>query len=1095
MNKVILCFFTIVLFSCVDNKSRINLKKQNTSNGSDKNELLFIVKDSKYTNLNFTNTVNEKLDENYLNYEFFYNGSGVAVGDINNDGLPDIYFAGNSSNDKLFINKGNFKFEDISVSSGISKFTGWSTGVTMVDINSDGWLDIYVCRSGPSKNIKNRTNRLYINNKDNSFTESAAFYGLQNKNYSIQSAFFDYDLDGDLDMYLLNHPVPGFKAKKAIGHMKDIKEGRIQTDIFYENIDGIYVDVSKKANLVNFGYRHGIAVGDINNDGYPDIYISSDFEEPDVLAINQGNKTFKNEIDSYLNHISFNSMGNEMVDINNDGLLDIYVVDMAPSDHFRSKAYMKSMNVKKFHGLKDNGYHSQYMFNTFHLNNAGGDFSEVAQFSGTAKTDWSWSPLFFDMDHDGYKDLFITNGIKENFLFRDINTEVNKRKRSGLEIGLDELLDIVPSDITENIFYQNKGGSKFENVSRKWAKSSLYNSNGIATGDFDNDGDLDFVTNNMDSNATLYESQAANRKDANSIKFLIKGTEKNPGAIGAKLKLTTDSGSQWHELYTVRGYLSSIDPAVIFGIKDNESASLIITWPDGEISKISSLEANKTYVIDYYETEKEKILDLKKQPKIFSNSKSLGITFQHKEDDFNDYQKQVLLPHSQSNVGPSIVKGDINGDGLDDVFIGGAAGQSGILYIQNIGGEFFEMKGPWNQDIQYEDTGGLFFDSDGDNDLDLYIVSGGAHLAEKDVLYQDRLYINDGKGNFNKANKNIPTILISGQAVAASDIDGDGDQDLFIGGRIIPNQYPYAPNSYLLINNNGKFTKKQIEVNQMVSSALFSDYDSDGDDDLITVGEWSPIKIFNNENGSFSPANIESLNETTGLWFSLAENDLDQDGDIDYFIGNIGLNTKFKVNDKKEFHIYSHDFDNNGTYDIVLSSNYNGNLVPSRGRECSSEQMPFIKDKFEDYRSFANATLDDIYGEKLNEALHYEANILYSVFLENMGDGSFKIKKLPWQSQLAPISSFAVTDINNDGLNEVITVGNLYNVEVETVRYDSSRGSILSFLNGEFKALSHLETGFLTTGDSRGICTIKNNSQTTLLVTNNDGSLDIFKSN
>ena len=462
----------------------------------------------------------------------------------------------------------------------------------------------------------------------------------------------------------------------------------------------------------------------------------------------------------------------------------------------------------------------------------------------------------------------------------------------------------------------------------------------------------------MDSNATLYESQAANRKGANSIKFLIKGTEKNPGAIGAKLKLTTDSGSQWHELYTVRGYLSSIDPAVVFGIKNNESASLIITWPDGEISKISSLEANKTYVIDYYETEKEKVLDLEKQSKIFSNIKSSGITFQHKEDDFNDYQKQVLLPHSQSNVGPSIVKGDINGDGLDDVFVGGAAGQSGILYIQNISGEFFEIKGPWNQDIQYEDTGGLFFDSDGDNDLDLYIVSGGAHLAENDLLYQDRLYINDGKGNFNKASKNIPIILISGQAVAASDIDGDGDQDLFIGGIITPDQYPYAPNSYLLINNNGKFTKQQIEVNQMVSSALFSDYDSDGDDDLITVGEWSPIKIFNNENGSLSPANIESLNETTGLWFSLAENDLDQDGDIDYFIGNIGLNTKFKVNDKKEFHIYSHDFYSNGTYDIVLSSNYNGNLVPSRGRECSSEQMPFIKDKFEDYRSFANATLN-----------------------------------------------------------------------------------------------------------------------------------------
>ena len=1091
MRKFVTLFIVSLLVSCNDNSS--NEETANETNVGIPQKL-FIHRDASYTKLNFRNTAKETMEENYLSYEFFYNGGGVAVGDINNDGLPDIYFAGNSSIDKLYLNEGGLKFKDISDTSGISKFYGWSTGVAMVDINADGWLDIYVCRSGPSKNTSNRTNRLFVNNKDNTFTEAAADFGLQYKGYSVQSAFFDYDLDGDLDMYLLNHPEPKFKAKGAAAHMNDIKSGNIQTDVFYENIGGKYVDKSRETNLVNFGFRHGIAIGDINRDGYPDLYISSDFEEPDLLCINNGNKTFTNKIEDYFPHISYNSMGNEMADINNDGLLDLFVVDMAPDDHFRSKAYMQSMDVEKFHTLKNNGYHNQYMFNTLHLNNGNDTYSEIAQFAGVAKTDWSWGPLFFDMDHDGYRDLFVTNGIKENFLFRDINDEVNKKKSATGGVSLDDLLQIVPSDISPNLFYQNKNGIEFTDVSGVWADESNFNSNGVATADFDNDGDMDFVTNNMDNTASLYESLAADSQN-NSIKLSLKGSSSNPNAIGAKIQVTSVNGSQSQELYTSRGYLSSVDTPMIFGLKEASQADITITWPDLHVTYLKGLKANKSHIIDYRKVEKVMQSNTRNDDPVLKTFESSGITFNHSEDDLNDYKKQVLLPHSQSNVGPFITKADVNGDGIEDVYIGGAAGQSGILYIQSANGTFSEREGAWLVDKNKEDTGGLFFDYDGDGDQDLYVVSGGAQRPEGHQDYDDRLYRNDGDGYFEKTNRALPRLAVSGQAIATSDVDKDGDLDLFVGGRLIPDQYPYAPKSYLLINEEGQFSPKEIELDQMVSSALFTDYDNDGDDDLMTIGEWSSIQIFANNAGNFAKAEVPILDDTTGLWFGLAEKDIDSDGDMDYFVGNIGLNTKFKANDKKEFHVYCEDFDDNGTYDVVLSSNYNGELVPSRGRECSSQQMPFIEERFKDYRSFANATMEDIYGAKMNEALHFQADIMYSLFLENNGDGSFEIRKLPWQFQLAPMTSFAFTDIDKDGTEEILAVGNLYNVEVETVRYDAARGCVFSYKDGEFVVMNPQETGFLSSGDARDIEVLKNGDKKTILVANNNGPIDVYTLN
>lgn len=1056
---------------------------------------LFTVANADDTQLRFVNNVIETMEENYLNYEFMYNGSGVAVGDINNDGLPDIYFAGNSVSDKLYLNEGDLKFKDISTPSGINTYDGWSTGVTMIDINADGWLDIYVCRSGPSKDISKRTNRLFINNKDNTFSESAKDYGLQRTEYSIQSAFFDYDKDGDLDMYLLNHPAAKFKSRSIEEHMKDIKSGKIQTDFFFENQNGRYVDASKKANLVNFGYRHGIAVGDLNKDGYPDLYISSDFDEPDVLAINQGDGTYKNETEKYIDHISFNSMGNEMTDINNDGLLDLFVVDMASDDHYRSKAYMASMDVARFKALTENGYQYQYMFNTLQLNNGGESFSEVAQLSGIAKTDWSWAPLFFDMDHDGYKDLFITNGIKENFLYRDLQKEVDEQQAQKQQKGvvLEDLLNIVPSDISENLFFHNKDGLKFEKMSGKWAEPSLYNSNGVATADFDNDGDLDFVTNNMGSNASLYISNAANGAGGNYLKIKLQGIEKNPQAIGSKVEVITATQKQLHELYSTRGYLSSVDFPLVFGLGDEQSATVFITWPDGTRTTYDYLEANKAHIINY---KKGALFKGAKTETILAKQSTdqSGLTFTHKEDSFDDYKVQILLPHSQSTVGPCIAQADVNGDGYDDLYIGGAAGQPGALYLGKSDGNFKKQNGPWTVDAAQEDTGSIFFDSDNDGDLDLYVVSGGAHLEQGHPDYADRLYENKGNNAFAKAEKNkLPNLIISGQAVTAADVDNDGDQDLFIGGRVIPDKYPYAPKSYLLRNTNGTFSAEEMPVNNLVSKALFTDYDNDGDMDLMIAGEWSKILILQNDNGNFSNASIPSLEKTTGLWFGLAQKDIDGDGDMDYFAGNLGLNAKFKTTNGKEFHIYSDDFDSNGTTDVVLSSNYKGKLVPSRGRECSSQQMPFITDKFQDYKSFASATLEDIYGDQLNTALHYQADRLDSVFLENNGDGSFTISSLPMEVQLSPLSGFAFTDLTNDGKDEVLLTGNLYNVEVETERYDAFKGGILSYGNGTFTTIPYQKSGFKTQGDTRTINVIKHGGDQTIVVGTNNGGLQLFK--
>ncbi len=1099
MKKIIsLTSILIVIFSCKTDKGNESTIKQ--ENQPKKDYLLNLISNN-HTNIHFSNQVIETYDANYLNYEFIYNGSGVAVGDINNDGLEDVYFGGNSADDKLYLNEGDFKFKDISSVLGLKNLKGWSTGINMVDINADGLLDIYVCRSGPSKNNADRANKLFINKGNLNFVESAKSYNLDKTTHSIQSAFFDYDLDGDLDMYLLNHPTPGFKPKQFTTHINEVKTGKIKTDFFFENINGTFVDKTREAGLSNFGYRHGIAIGDINEDRYPDLYISSDFDEPDFFYINNKNKTFTNVIDKQIGHISMNSMGNEFADINNDGLLDICVVDMAPSNHFRSKAYMKSMNTTKFNALADYGFHYQYMQNTMHINNGNDTFSEIAQLAGIATTDWSWAPLFFDIDLDGNKDLFISNGIKENFLYRDIQSEVNeKQKTLNRSLLLEELLAIVPSDITQNDLYQNEGNLKFTNTRKDWISQEAFNSNGAAYVDFDNDGDLDLVLNNMHSKAAIYENTLSN-DDSNFIKLKLTGREGNTNAIGAKVILETNNGKQVQEVYNARGYLSSVSYPLIFGVPNNiKINSIKVLWDDKKTSELTNIGLNETITIDYEDAlaaststdTAEKLVET-------VNNTSLNIAYQHKENKFNDYSKQLLLPQKQSTQGPSLAVADVNGDGLDDFYVGGAAGQSGQLLIQKSNGTFINKNSPpFVQDKNSEDTGALFFDADGDNDLDLYICSGGYEFSENNSILQDRLLINNGNGVFRKS-KNIPKMYSSTKAVKPIDIDSDGDMDLIIGGRVIPGRYPLAPRSYILENNNGNFTDvteiiaPELSNIGMISDIEITNYDNDDDVDILLVGPWMPMTILTNTNGTFKKETIPEFDKTEGWQYSIASTDFDNDGDTDYVIGNIGMNNKFHPSIDKPLHIFSADFDGNGSYDIALSKKYNGQLVPTRGKECSSDQTPFLNEKIGTYKEFASLNIEGIYGnDKISNSNHLILYNFHSRYVENLGNGHFKIKDLPIEAQKGPTLDIEVLDVNKDGHMDIVGIGNMYDAEVETVRYDASKGYILlGDSKGNFTPSRN--NGFSIDKDMRAISRILISGVPHLVIANNNDQLSFFK--
>ncbi|MEM6842695.1 MAG: VCBS repeat-containing protein [Bacteroidota bacterium] len=1068
--------------------------------------------------IEFENTIVENSRINILNYLYYYNGSGVAIGDINNDGLPDIYFAATVGENKLFLNQGNLKFQDITASAEVKGDFGITTGVSLVDINNDGYLDIYVCKSG-DQSERYRTNQLFVNQGNLTFSEQAAEFGLDDASFSNQAYFFDMDEDGDLDMYLVNHPVDWANINKIMTGEQE-KDG-----FYYEYSDKLYrnngrdpesspgfekfEDITREAGVLNRSWGLSAAVGDFNGDHRPDIYVANDFLKPDNMYVNQGNNqkgrlTFNDQLPQHFRHNSFYSMGSDYADINNDGLNDLYVVDMAMKGHIRSKRNMGSMSTENFTKIIERGYHYPYSTNTLHLNLGNQHFTEIAQMAGVDKTDWSWAPLLVDLDNDGYKDIFVTNGIYRDIIDNDFLAKRAAYDEDSLN-SADNLLAEIPQTKIKNMVFRNQGDLTFKDMSQSWGISEATNSNGAAYADLDNDGDLDIVINNLNEPSFIYKNLSADSLANNFIKVKLTGSATNSYAIGATVAIRYSDQQQRLDMMPTRGYLSSVDYTLHFGLGNSQNIdSLIVTWPDEQNTIVKNPTVNQVVNIDYSSADFSVVkASSPPEPILIDVTDLTNLNHKHMETAYDDFQKELLLPHKLSENGPFVSVADVNNDGLEDFFIGGSAGEAASLYLQTQKGKFMSHSAStWESDRKYEDQKSTFFDADEDGDLDLYVVSGSNEFTDE-IMYQDRLYLNDGDGNFQRAIQALPTITASGSDVDHGDFDGDGDLDLIVGGRVVPGKYPTASRSYLLQNQNGKFEDVTEELASelmnigMVTDLEFSDIDGDEDLDIVALGEWMPITVFRNQAGQFERVTPENgLSKTHGWWFSLNSGDIDNDGDIDYIAGNIGQNNKYHPTSERPLHIYYNDFDQNGTGDIVLSKRENATLYPVRGRECSSQQMPFIAENFPDYKSFAQASLQEIYSEnQIEDALHYEAYEFRSAVLMNDGKGNFTISYLPPMAQISPLMGGELLDLNGDSKLDIVAVGNFFGTETETIRYDAGSGlCLLGDGAGSFSPISLAKSGLYAPGDVKDLAMIQlANGSTAVLVANNNEYLQLWK--
>lgn len=1067
-------------------------------------DTLFTMVSKDKSGLHFQNTVMQSKENNHMINSAYISGGGVAVGDINGDGYQDVFFTGNQVRDRLFMNTGNLKFKDISDKAGIGTDENWSTGVTIADIDNDGDQDIYVCRFTYLENEKS-ANLLYINNGDASFTEEAESFGLADKGFSIQSTFFDFDNDGLLDVYIVNQPpsIPNIGNKLKYEQFSDI----LFSDRLYRNLgNGKFEDYSIRANVRNFGFGLSASIGDFNNDGWQDIYVTNDFDVPDHMYINKKDGSFIDVLKKSTKHISNFSMGSDIADYDNDGNADVMILDMMAEDHKRIKTNMGSMAPEQFWEIVNKGGHYQYMFNTLQRNNGNGSFSELGQLAGITSTDWSWAPLFGDFDNDGFKDLFITNGVVSNNRNSDLTNQYEQMldsirllaQRKGTNpssmINVMDFANLAPTDKLANYIYKNTGDYSFTNKIKEWGMEIPTLSNGAAYADFDLDGDLDLIINNINENAMLYKNQSTEKSLGNFIRFKIV-SEDDKAIQGTKVIIYQNGDiSQSNFISNARGYMSKSEDIIHFGLgKDSIAQKVVVEWPDGTNTQLNNLAVNKVHEISTSATKTEKLIEINPSPTLFNNiTKSLNLNnVKHIENEHDDFKWEILLPHKMSQFGPSIAVGDTNGDGRDDFYLGGAAGFTGKLFIQNIDETFNELTGPWSQDAGSEDMGAVFVDVDGDIDLDLFVVSGSNEFDATNPALHDRLYINNGKGRFLKSSNALPNYLTSGSCVLPYDFDKDGDIDLFIGGRMTPRKYPHPANSVLLENKGGKFEDvtstlaPDLNGLGLVTGATWTDYNGDGVVDLAVVGEWMPITIFaQNNKGLFTKQSIEN---TEGWYFEIKSDDLDGDGDQDLVVGNLGLNYKYKASVQEPFEVYSYDFDKNGSLDIVLSYYEHGEAFPVRGKSCSTQQIPSLSTKFPTYEEFGNSNLGNIYGESLKTALNLKAKTFASAYLENDGNGKYEINPLPSLAQTSSINSVLINDYDQDGNKDLLIVGNLYTSEIETPRNDAGTGLFLKGNSkGQFVPTPINESGFYAPLDAKNMQTIKVGKKEVILIANNN---------
>lgn len=1044
------------------------------------------------TGINFRNQVNEEGRVNIFTWHFIYDGAGVAAGDINNDGLPDLYFAGNMVPDKLYLNKGNFKFEDITANSGISPQI-WSSGVTMVDVNADGLLDIYVCKNSPTAVPDNNRNKLYINQGKNLFREQAAQYGIDNIGFGIQSTFFDADQDGDLDMYLVNQPFDEFS--RLVNKPEAVAQYPM-TDRFFMFENGKYVDKTSPQGLLDSRYGLSVALGDFDLNGWTDMYVCNDYHHADFMYMNDQGK-FKDEIQSRTGHISFYSMGSDAGDINSDGWTDLITLDMAFEDNYKSKTNMGAMDPDRFHGLVDEGQYYQYIQNALQVNMGHGYFSEIGELAGVSRSDWSYASLFADIDIDGDQDILVTNGVLRDLQDNDFNARI-KEMYQGM-VGPSnylEVLDILPSNPVRNIIYSNDGNMQFTKLPPSNGFNDPGFSQGMAYVDLDGDGLLDVVINNMNAEASIYKNTSTT--NGHYLKIKLKGEGQNVNGLGTSVVVYFAGKKQIQTMQTSRGYFSSVEPELYFGLGNiTEVDSIKVYWNHKAMSVLKNIKVDKTLTIDF-EKEKKIPFAIDNLPGINFKEENL-CDFVHQETDFNDFASQVLLPYKLSQNGPFISVGDLNADSREDFFIGGAAGQEGSLFFQNASGQFEKSNQPaLESDKNAEDMESVIIDTDGDGDQDLIVTSGSNEFTDRDPSLKVRLYLNDGKGNLTRAGtKAMPDLLVNGQCLEAFDADGDKDLDLFIGGRQVSGQYAAPANSRLLINQTGSYsdrTKTQasfLDQFGMITDAISDDIDKDGDLDLLVVGEWmKPTLLLNDGKGSFSEKEIPSA--ASGLWWTIEKGDFDGDGDSDFILGNLGWNNKFGGSKGTKLEVYSGDLDHNGDNDVILAMTRRDILVPVRGRDRSAQEIPFIKTKYPTYESFAKAKLTDIYpDEMLKRGVHQQVSSMSSAYLRNNGDGTFSSGDLPSACQAGPVKAFYVGDINGDTHLDFIYAGNHLPTEIETARYDGLYpGVCLGDGKGNFTCNTALMDGKLPIEDARDIQRIKlADGRQVYLIGNNNGGM------